>query len=92
MAFLSEAALLGNKHNIIAVCHSCAAEIHHISLHYLKNIVTFCFPFHFRMLELVAKINPVVVFKSFHVIILSKAAFAQESICSFYVYADNESK
>lgn len=92
MTVLSEAAFLGNKHNVN--CSLSLVCCRNLSYFFTlsENIVTFCPPLHFPMLELVAKISPAIVFKSFHVIIFRKAAFAQESICSFYVYADNESK
>lgn len=88
MTVVSEAAVLVNRHSV----YRCQCQKSNIFLYMIGKYCDILSPFHFEMLARVAKINPVIVFKSFHVIIFRKAAFAQENICSFYVSADNESK
>lgn len=95
MTDLSGVALMLNSYSIY-YCqnHLSSAERQHISSYY-EHICKYCdipSPLHFQLLVQVAKSSPVIVLKSFHVIIFRIASVAQENICSFYVFPDNESK
>lgn len=101
MTDLSEAALTLNSNSILSqqsfitviiTCLLLKGNIFLCMSNISGNIVTFCHPFAFNCLSKLSNSTPVIVFEPFHVIIFRITPFAQENICSFYVFPDNESK